>query len=126
MIKACSFLPAVSQMIYDMGLQQHLLGVTFECPEIARKEKYKVLNSVFENHSFSSKAIDEIFSSYKNEGTIIYSMDEQRLLQINPDVVFTQDLCDVCMIDTHSVEKLIHAHQLSTEIVSMSPNNMDE
>jgi iron complex transport system substrate-binding protein len=75
MIKACSFLPAVSQMIYDMGLQQHLLGVTFECPEIARKEKYKVLNSVFENHSFSSKAIDEIFSSYKNEGTIIYSMD---------------------------------------------------
>ena len=38
-MKACSFLPAATQMIYDMGLQDLLHGVTFECPSPALAEK---------------------------------------------------------------------------------------
>ena len=43
---ACSFLPAATQMIYDMNLQHLLHGVTFECPAIALQEKQKGDNPV--------------------------------------------------------------------------------
>src|SRR5687768_1148183 len=45
---ACSFLPAVTQMIYDMQLQEKLYGVTFECPATALHEKRKVVRCVLE------------------------------------------------------------------------------
>ena len=41
-MKACSFLPAATKMIYDMGLQDDLYGITFECPTEALAEKEKV------------------------------------------------------------------------------------
>lgn len=126
MTKVCSFLPAVTQMIYDMGLQQHLQGITFECPEIARNEKLKIINSVFENNTFTSSEIDQIFSAYKNEGTPIYSIDEDLFLKMKPELVFTQDMCDVCIIDTSTVERVIHKYQLQTEVVSKSPNTLEE
>ena len=47
-MKACSFLPAATKMIYDMGLQDLLYGVTFECPHYALKEKAKVARYMLE------------------------------------------------------------------------------
>ncbi|WP_315820061.1 hypothetical protein [Paraflavitalea speifideaquila] len=38
---ACSFLPAATQMIYDMNLQHLLQGITFECPPAALAQKRK-------------------------------------------------------------------------------------
>ncbi len=43
-----SFLPAATQMIYDMNLQHLLQGITFECPPQALAEKQKVVRCVLE------------------------------------------------------------------------------
>src|SRR5581483_8249969 len=43
---ACSFLPAATRMIYDMGLQHDLHGVTFECHHNALAEKLKEVRCV--------------------------------------------------------------------------------
>ena len=69
---ACSFLPAATQMIYDMGLQHLLQGVTFECPTIALDEKNKVVRYVLEGNNYSSAEIDKIFSASKkgSQGSI--------------------------------------------------------
>jgi iron complex transport system substrate-binding protein len=53
-MKVCSFLPAATQMIYDMGLQQYLYGVTFECPKQALEEKQKVVRYVLEGNTYTS------------------------------------------------------------------------
>ena len=47
-VKICSFLPAITQMPYDMALQDQLLGITFECPEQAIKEKSPVVRCILE------------------------------------------------------------------------------
>ena len=47
-MKACSFLPAVTQMIYDLELQHLLHGVTFECPPVALAEKQRVVRYILE------------------------------------------------------------------------------
>src|SRR4028119_1093123 len=93
-MKACSFLPAATQMIYDMNLQHLLYGITFECPVIARSEKNVVVRCVLEGKQYSSVEIDKIFSASKAQGKSLYYVDEDLLQQIEPDIIFTQDVCE--------------------------------
>jgi iron complex transport system substrate-binding protein len=52
------FLPAATRMIYGMGLQDFLYGVTFKCPEEALAEKPKLVRCIMEGKNYSSKEID--------------------------------------------------------------------
>src|SRR5688572_10316647 len=104
---ACSFLPASTQMIYDMGLQHLLQGVTFECPAPALLEKHKVVRYILEGNNYSSDEIDRIFSASKAQGKSLYYVDEELLSRIQPDTIFTQDVCEVCQIDTECTSAAI-------------------
>lgn len=123
---ASSFLPAATQMIYDMGLQHLLQGVTFECPPIALAEKEKVVRCVLEGKVYSSEEIDRIFSASKAQGKSLYYVDEEKLAAIAPDVIFTQDVCEVCQIDTHCTQQAVHKLAKQPQLVSLSPNNLQD
>ena len=64
-MKVSSFMPAVTQMIYDMGLQEFLEGITFECPQIALKEKKVAVKYKLEGKTLTSEEINTIFSKTK-------------------------------------------------------------
>src|ERR1700754_5041650 len=123
---ACSFLPAATQMIYDMGLQQYLHGITFECPHEALVEKEKVVRCVLEGKSYSSLEIDKIFSASKAQGKSLYYVDEALLQNISPDVIFTQDVCEVCQIDTVCTANAVAKLEKQPKLVSLSPNNLQD
>lgn len=123
---ACSFLPAATQMIYDMGLQHLLHGVTFECPPIALAEKQRVVRYVLEGNTYSSEEIDRIFSASKAQGKSLYYVDDAVLGAIAPDVIFTQDVCEVCQIDTHCTQQAVYKLPKLPELVSLSPNNLQD
>jgi iron complex transport system substrate-binding protein len=71
----CSFLPAATRMIYDMGLQDLLYGVTFECPQPAGEEKPKVVRCLLEGKEYASAEIDRIFSASKAQGKSLYYVE---------------------------------------------------
>ena len=121
---ACSFLPAATQMIYDMGLQDCLHGVTFECPKQALEEKSKVVRYVLEGNTYTSIEIDKIFSASKAQGKSLYYVDEDLLQQIKPDVIFTQDVCEVCQIDTACTAAAVAKLEKQPLLVPLSPNNL--
>jgi iron complex transport system substrate-binding protein len=123
---ASSFLPAATQMIYDMGLQHLLQGVTFECPHQALAEKDKVVRCVLEGKSYSSVEIDKIFSASKAQGKSLYYVDEALLQSISPDVIFTQDVCEVCQIDTACTAAAVTKLEKQPKLVSLSPNNLQD
>ena len=121
-----SFMPAVTQMIYDMGLQEYLNGITFECPAIALAEKEVAVRYKLEGQVLTSKEINTIFSKTKAEGGTLYYVDEPVLEQIAPDIIFTQDVCDVCQIDTESVTKSAYKLPKTPEIISITPNSLED
>ena len=123
---ACSFLPAATQMIYDMGLQHYLQGITFECPHVALAEKNKVVRCVLEGNAYSSAEIDKIFSASKAQGKSLYYVDEALLQTIAPDVIFTQDVCEVCQIDTVCTAAAVARLEKQPKLVSLSPNNLQD
>ena len=125
-MKACSFLPAATQMIYDMGLQGMLHGITFECPAQALSEKQKVVRYVLEGRQYSSAEIDKIFSASKTEGKSLYYVDDSLLQSIEPDVIFTQDVCEVCQIDTACTAAAVAKLSKQPKLVALTPQNLDD
>lgn len=126
MLKVCSFLPAVTQMLYDMGLQDHLHGITFECPELALKEKKPVVRCIFEGKNYTSLEIDAFFSASKHQGKKLYYVDEELLTEIAPDIIFTQDLCDVCQIDMACTTAAVSKLEKQPQLISISPSSLTD
>ncbi len=122
MTKICSFLPAATSMIYEMGLENQLAGVTFECPS----DKPKVVRSYLEGTNHSSKEIDQIVSQSKAQGKSLYYIDDALLTSIAPDIIFTQDVCDVCQIDTSHVARSVYKLSKEPELIPLIPRNLDD
>ncbi|WP_080237965.1 ABC transporter substrate-binding protein [Spirosoma rigui] len=125
-MKACSFLPAATQMVYDMGLQELLHGVTFECSEESRAEKTILVRCVLEGHNYSSDEIDRIFSASKAEGRSLYYVEEEDLHRIAPDVIFTQDVCEVCQIDTKCTQAVLDRLPVQPTVVPLTPQSLTD
>jgi len=123
---ACSFLPAATQMIYDMGLQHLLQGVTFECPSAALAEKQKIVRCVMEGKNYSSAEIDKIFSSSKAQGKSLYYVEAELLEQLQPDIIFTQDTCEICQIDTRCTAAAVAKLKKQPQIIPLTPNNLQD
>ncbi len=121
-----SFMPAVTQMIYDMGLQDHLDGITFECPDLALKEKKVAVRYKLEGQTLTSEEINTIFSKTKAEGGTLYYVDEPVLESIAPDIIFTQDVCDVCQIDTACVATSAYKLDKVPQLISITPDSLED
>ena len=124
-MKVVSFLPAATKMIYDMGLQDYLHGVTFECPKEAANMP-KIVRCILEGKNYSSIEIDRIFSASKAQGKSLYWVDDELLESIAPDIVFTQDICEVCNIDTVCTETAVMKLSKQPTLVPLSPNNLKD
>ncbi len=113
-------------MIYDMGLQHLLHGITFECPAQALSEKHKVVRYVLEGNCYSSEEIDRIFSASKAQGKSLYYVDEDLLSHIQPDVIFTQDVCEVCQIDTECTSAAVAKLAKQPKLIPLTPYGLDD
>ena len=124
-MKACSFLPAATKMIYDMGLQDLLHGVTFECPPEAAG-KPVLVRCMLEGKQYSSEEIDKIFSASKAQGKSLYYVEEELLQDIAPDIIFTQDVCDVCQIDTVCTAAAIARLEKQPALIPLTPSSLQD
>jgi iron complex transport system substrate-binding protein len=95
-MRICSFLPSATEMVYELGLQDQLYGVTFECdyPPDARN-KPKVVRSVFEGQQPSSGEISRTIGERLQQGLGIYEIDQAVLQAAEPDLLLTQAICEV-------------------------------
>jgi iron complex transport system substrate-binding protein len=109
-----------------MELQKYLNGITFECPAIALAEKKVAVRYKLEGQVLTSEEINTIFSKTKAEGGTLYFVDEPVLESIAPDIIFTQDVCDVCQIDTESVAKSALKLAKTPELISITPNSLED
>ncbi|HAA95749.1 MAG: hypothetical protein FI717_05030 [SAR202 cluster bacterium] len=95
-MRICSFLPSATEMVYDLGLQDSLYGVTHECdyPPEARNKPH-VVHSVFEGMAPTSGEISKVISDRLAQGLGIYDIDEKLLQEAEPDLLITQAICEV-------------------------------
>src|SRR5262245_33156424 len=96
-MRIVSLLPAATEIVCALGLADALVGVSHECawpPEVA--DKPKVMGGVLAVGEMSQAEIDAEVTRRLHAGEPIYEVDPDALARAAPDLVLTQDLCDVC------------------------------
>lgn len=116
-MRALSFLPAATRTIRDLGMEHVLLGVTFEC----EADKPRVVRSRLEGRALSSGEIDRVVREASERGETLYWVDRALLDAADPDVIFTQHVCDVCQIGTAVVEREIAHLARQPRLVPLVP-----
>src|ERR687889_594483 len=100
-----SLLPSATEIVCALGLVDSLVGVTHECdypPEIVGLPQLTA--SRISHQTLTSAEIDHAVRSQLDGHGSIYSLDEEMLRELRPDLIITQELCDVCAVSYKTVE----------------------
>jgi iron complex transport system substrate-binding protein len=122
-----TFLPSATELIYSLGADDKLFGVTHECnyPSGA-KTKPRVISSVFDPASMSSKQIDDKICQLMTDGKEIYNLNRENLLNAKPDLIISQNICEVCSAHTEHVKIAVNMLEKKPEVYTMDPHGVDE
>ena len=122
-----TFLPSATELIYSLGADDKLFGVTHECnyPSNA-KTKPRIISSVFDPASMSSKQIDDKICQLMTDGKQIYNLNKENLLNAKPDLIISQDICEVCSAHTEHVKIAMDMLEKKPEVYTMDPHDVDE
>ncbi len=124
-MKIVSLLPSATEIVCALGLEENLVGITHECDFPASISGKPILTASRISHeTMSSKEIDHAVRSHLDGHGSIYDLDEKLLQELNPDLIITQELCDVCAVSYKTVEKAARMYVADAQVVSLEPNTI--
>ena len=92
----CSFQPGATEIIYALGVEDNLVGVSSKCDyPVQARDKQRIVKSIFDGRNPTSGEITRIMSERINKGLGLYSTDLQALKLLKPDLLLTQRICDI-------------------------------
>lgn len=126
-LKIASLLPSATEIVCALGLEENLVGITHECdfpPSIA--DKPHLTASRISHETMSSAEIDHAVRSQLDGHGSIYDLDTRLLQKLNPDLIITQELCDVCAVSYKIVEKAAKMYVADAKVISLEPNTIED
>jgi iron complex transport system substrate-binding protein len=127
MKRIVSLLPAATEIAAALGLMDDIVGVSHECdfPHEAN-QRPRVTRCPVHDLGLTSREVDAwVRGTLRDNGTI-YTIDEQLLRELQPDVILTQKLCDVCAVGYGTVAKLAQTLPGPPKIVNLEPSSMSD
>jgi len=122
-----SFLPSATEMVYALELEDQLFGVTHECDyPPAAHQKPVVVRSVLPIEHMTQHEIDTAVSARLRDGLSLYQVDEARMREIAPDLILTQELCQVCAPSGNEVAQLLTSLSPQPEVLWLTPRSLGE
>lgn len=124
-MRIVSLLPSTTEIIFDLGLADQLVGVTFECnyPKEASVGREIVVDGMDTKH-LTPLEIDELVRERMADGGGLYFLDEAALSRCNPDLILSQDLCRVCAVPSGNVDEALDRLNCHATVVQIDPQNL--
>jgi len=125
MPRIISLVPAATEITAALGLMRDLVGVSHECdfPERANVLP-RVTHCAVHQAGFSSHDVDQWVRRALQENGTIYTIDEQLIRELQPDVILTQKLCDVCAVGYGTVARLAQSLPGPPRVVNLEPSSL--
>jgi iron complex transport system substrate-binding protein len=126
-IRIVSLLPAATEIAGGLGLLDQVVGVSHECdfPE-GVNARPRVTHCPVHNAGLTSGEVDQwVRRALRDNGTI-YTIDEQLLRELQPDVILTQKLCDVCAVGYGTVARLAETLPGRPKVVNLEPTSLSD
>ncbi len=114
-------------MACSLGLRDQLVGITHECdypPEVVGTSV--VVSNALPIESMNQGEIDTAVVQRMREGLSLYQVDEQLLRKLAPDLILTQNLCQVCAPSGNEVAQILKVLPKQPEILWLTPRSLDE
>ncbi|MEM6672859.1 MAG: cobalamin-binding protein [Planctomycetota bacterium] len=124
-MRIASLLPSATEIVAIVGGRDELVGVSHECDFPAGVDTLPVLTRTRTELPRSSGAIDRAVREILQDALTVYEIELDVLREAQPDVIVTQDLCDVCAVSLDDVRKaLAELVREDAQIVSLSPGRL--
>jgi len=126
-MRICSFLPSATEIVYTLGLGDQLYGVTRSCDYPAEAlAKPVVVRSILDEEGLTSTDIDRIVKEHARNGQSVYHIDMDALRAAEPDLILTQQLCDVCAVGYDDVLTQVKDLPKKPRVVSLNPTSLGD
>jgi iron complex transport system substrate-binding protein len=127
-VKIVSLLPSATEIVFALGLGDQLEGVTYECdfPNQARTKPVVSDTALPKGRHASPQEIDRLVSDFMRRHEPIYTLDRERIQQVQPDLILAQDLCRVCAVPSGQVEDALAELGCSSEVLSLDPHAIED
>jgi iron complex transport system substrate-binding protein len=125
--RVVSLLPSATEILFAIGAGDRVVGVTHECdhPDAARSLP-RVTSSVLATDGVAPGDIDRHIHAARHAGSSIYRLDEAELERLEPDLIVTQELCDVCAVAYSEVRRAVRRMPGDVPVLSLESRSVEE
>lgn len=125
-MRLISLLPAATEMLGAIGAHDLLVARSHECDYPPEVRDLPALTRSRIDSAADSAAIDKAVRARLASGEGLYLLDEARLRELRPDLIITQDLCEVCSIDLPTVQRVAAGINPRPQILSLNPTSLED
>jgi iron complex transport system substrate-binding protein len=126
LVRIVSLVPHATELLFALGLGDDVVGVTHECDHPTQAGERRQVTRDRLPPGLSAAEIDAaVRASTEDEGSI-YALDEDALLDLEPDLIVTQALCAVCAVSHDDVQAIARQLDPAPEVVSLDPTTFGE
>jgi iron complex transport system substrate-binding protein len=125
-MRIVSLLPSATEIVFALGLGDELVGRTHECDHPPEAESIPVMTTdVGGDPGDRSRSIHDRVTRSLHGGSSIYRLDTDALEAARPDLILTQELCDVCAVSYTEVNEAVRAIDANVTVVSLEPTSIE-
>ena len=122
-----SLLPSATEILFAVGAGERVVAVTHECDHPpAASALPRVTASVLPTEGASAAEIDRHIRGALHQGSSIYALDATLLQALAPDLIVTQELCEVCAVSYRDVQQAVRSLPGSVPVLSLEPGSLDD
>jgi iron complex transport system substrate-binding protein len=123
-MRVLSLLPSTTEVIYALGAEDQLVGVTHECdwPPAAREKPHVTGARI--TPDFESSEIDRLVREQLDDSGSLYTLDMDLVRELRPELVLTQQLCTVCAVGYETVQSAMASLDDPPEVMNVEPRNL--
>ena len=121
-----SLLPSATEIVYALGLGDDLVGVSHECDWPAEvRAKPVITRPTRRIQGRTSRQVHHAVRRALHSGSSLYGLDERALAKTRPDLILTQELCEVCAVGYRQVSEVARSLGTSPTVVSLEPSSLE-
>lgn len=125
-MRILSLLPSATEIVYSLGLEDELVGVTHECDWPRQATSKRAVTASVLPSGAAPVEVDRMVSESLAGGAPIYRLDDEAVRELRPDLILSQDLCAVCAVPSGYVDQALDALGCSAHVLSLDPSSLDD